>query len=410
MRTGKIKKLFRDQAKPYLPSENLKTRIDGELFGGAVKAKGKRTKRFSKKIYAFAGSLAAAAIAAVVALTVLFTLPVSPPPSRPGDGNSRHSATTEERAETYAFSAVSSSVVLLKYKIGLSASTPSAAALFNAAGSSDSDERLAAINEYMPLMESLLADGDKDEYTAESSDMDGYSEKLTARVGSLSGVKRDKTVEIILYYNEIEIPENESERKLEGFMKIGRDISYTVEGEISGKDGGEKITFIAAPNVDDENNYVKIKTEIKTDKKEFEYEIHENGSEHSFKIAKETEDGETELELKIENGEETELEIAFKTESEGDVEIIKVAYCSGGGEIVYSVSVSKDGAGKKIYVYTATDSESKELDADDPFDKYDDEKSDGEESDDEEIENGDSEDEDEDGSNDSDDSDDVDND
>ena len=240
------------------------------------------------------------------------------------------------------------------------------------------DEIVAELNEYMALVESLIA-GNPEAHKVEPSKREGYEKVQVMNVPDMNG----KFTEYRLYYNETakeqaadedeESDEQEYESHITGIMVIGENefpIKGDIEVETEGDEAEQSIEFIAYLN-EDKSDYIKFEQETES---ETEDGVAENETEYSYKIY-ENNKFISSFELEIEyEGEEEEYSIVtndasgkvkfeLEKEKKGDKTDVKVKYTKGGNRGEFKVESTTDENGNPVYKYILKDKEI-ELDKD----------------------------------------------
>lgn len=416
MKTGKLKKLLKQQTADAMPSGEVKERIKGELFPLERKSPAKKSKPVSRRTIS-ALSLSAAAVVIILSLSLILpnvvglnrddlhnkgndnTIPDIPQvPVEP------NVPTITDEGKLFAFSAATSGLVLLNTtdtlqsasvingylnnasnvlfngNIGQYDSSSALSAIENRAaiftsndkinsGNNSGDlteEQIAVINKYMNLVEGILV-GNGVEFSQAESDIAEYTTLLVTVLHSFDGVESS----VKLYYNQTILFQNSEETvsALSGIMKIGGEI-FTVKGEKSVEDGEEELELIAtAPD----GRKVIMEQETELGEREFSYTVYgsDNKVIDSFSMELETERGETELQLNIVNA-GTNLAVLFKSVEYNGKTVLNAHCIENGITTRFSVTITADENGNDYYLYTFESGGKTEMNRDGWFDFDDD--------------------------------------
>ena len=261
--------------------------------------------------------------------------------------------------EVYGYSAASAGMLISSMGSG------------EAVAQADSATLQAELNRYMELVESLVADGGFQVVT-ENSDREGYAKKMTVTCTDSLGANRS----YVIYFNERLIPDDdddddddpfevEEEYRIDGVMTIdGAD--YAIYGERSYEsEPGEEENEIEFRVTLSETRWMYIEqsseSEVGENEKEYSYAIYERPAAgygrgaliEKFCFEFETEQDETELKL-VEYRADGSVNTSFAFKSDVDRqgnEFIRLRVGNGGAAEFYSVTVTLDEAGNKVYNY-----------------------------------------------------------
>ncbi|MGN0805901.1 MAG: hypothetical protein ACI4MC_02585, partial [Candidatus Coproplasma sp.] len=185
------------------------------------------------------------------------------------------------------------------------------------------DEQLSTVNNYMGLVENLLANGGLS-YVRTDSDREGYEVKEVISFSDLEG----NVITYVMYYNStldyVETDfdhhgeETESRYSIEGVMVIDG-VDYALEGysksEISEKESESETYFKVTLS---DGSYIVMEQEVEDDETSLVYKAVEGKKVvEKIKFEYETEDDETELKMTVEkDGVKTELKFTEETEQD----------------------------------------------------------------------------------------------
>lgn len=288
----------------------------------------------------------------------------------------------ESDEQVFGFSAASAATLISAMNDGSAAKTVSAQKLALAAGNEVTDEAtIAELNEYMLLVESLLADGAFG-FRHEQSDLEGYTDKLSVSYVDLTG----ETISYEMYYNETIVREEvdrdddddfddrdddddrddgqevETLGVIEGILRVdGTD--YPMKGvSESSTEGNESENGHSLVVTLSDTSYLRVEQEIETEnneqEQEYVYSVYENNllvEQSTFSFEQEHDETEIELEHRVRNeaGKMDVSRFSFEKETERgeEVIVIRVGGNSGNGA-TYTVNVTDNGDGTSSYVYT----------------------------------------------------------
>lgn len=361
-----VKKLLKAQSKHILPDEGVKENIRRELGYSdaeqtAAYAHG-GTERFGRKGII---SLIAAGLALVLCLCIV--LPVvllHRNPSAPGliGGGTLDSIDTAD--EFYAYGAASVGSIL---SAGLSQESKSAqeargaevrslAAQPLSGGLTDEEQEIAAtVNGYLGLVEGLLSD-EAIEYSAEKLGQEeyGYPYRMTVIVQDMLGGSAQYTMyyDKILTDSETDGDEKEEEYAISGILLVdGEQYPVRGEKETESEEGETELslTFTAYRPSDASRKlpYLRMEQESEEEtgeesEKFFLYTLYDENGEETATTSVEyeqEEDGETELKITVERGNETD-ELRFWRE-EGKSNVLSARAKIGGKEYSFTVTVEE---------------------------------------------------------------------
>ncbi|MGN1373335.1 MAG: hypothetical protein ACI4VK_04735, partial [Candidatus Coproplasma sp.] len=222
------------------------------------------------------------------------------------------------------------------------------------------DEQLSTVNNYMGLVENLLANGGLS-YVRTESDREGYEVKEVISFSDLEG----NVITYVMYYNSTleyvetdfhhDKEETESVYVIEGIVIIDG-VEYALEGrsEVETKgDETETETYFKVTLAD--GSYIIMEQETEADETELVYKVvSDKKVTEKIKFEYETEDGETELKMTVEkDGVKTSLK--FKQETEEGVSYIKVTAKGAESDISFKIEVTQDEEGNNVYQYNFGD-------------------------------------------------------
>ena len=237
------------------------------------------------------------------------------------------------------------------------------------AGQVTDADTIATLNEYMALVEGLLAEGDFSTSVSQNDNAEyaQYAYKMVVTYYDMDGGRQ----QYVTYYNQTLLgsrterdfgDDNEVTEayKTNGVMLINSAV-YPVEGlfvnETEGWNETEtEQTFKVMLN-EAENNYLLVEQSNETDGRENEYEYTYtlfNGGKamESTSFAYENERNESEIEMEIKDfANRTQRQVKFEREYERGQEIIKIETEENGRECEYIVRLETDENGNAQYVY-----------------------------------------------------------
>ena len=402
-----VKKLLTEQANKVLPDERLKESIKGRLGYTETEqqyalAHGGTAEKRNKKIWI---SLIAAALALLLCLGILLPVLLSRDPSNPGSGLSGNKFLQIENAEDfYIYGAASVGSLLAATQeesasaFGAEANTtsgrtakilraqPSAAhtaatfeTLTAAQNSGLSGEEAAVaetVNGYMALIENLLGEGNIAHDTASTPADDTYAGQYAFKSVITYHDLLGGSVSYILYYNteltgsETEDGETEETYAINGLLAVG-DETYAVRGEHEKEEESEpgesesesELTFTAYRTVGGRSiPYIRMRQELSSEQEGSETEkeqkfvytyYDENGRIVQSTTAEyEEEDGDLEVLLTVQKGEETD-KLLFRNTGSGSK--LRVTASIGGQQYSFAVQILTDANGNAYYSYEFSD-------------------------------------------------------
>lgn len=396
MKERDVKKELKKDWREIAPDERVKNETRRALFGAEAREyKIAASPVSSKKNRRWVIGAAMAVIVAIVVTSLVLWLPRDGQSDVGGNnGNGTHTPVTVAYASEYGFSAMSSGIMLLKHDKSASGNIVTAAqsllfggyddgetevygygngnGIGNGSGAGSGadmtdDEAAALINEYMELVESVLAGGGY-EVKQYVSDREGYEVMLLTEMRDLEG----HSSAMRLYYNETlyEVDDDEREYRLSGVMELNG-TEYSVEGtrNVEPEEGEEEMEFVARSR---DGVTVKVELECEADEQEYEYTVYDVNGEviDSFSIEAERDDGRTEVELLIGADRATGIKF-YESEHPGGGRMMHGLMACNGTQRRFSVCVRKNANGVAQYEYTIGDAEIV-LDKDDIFDDFDD--------------------------------------
>ncbi len=285
-------------------------------------------------------------------------------------GNQNKLSGTDTAEGAYAFTAATAGMIISGMEGGGAAAKTLSASYMTEVTDKETTDTL---NEYMMLVESMLSDGgfgitsgDND-----SADYAQYQSKMSISYRGLDGERAEYTT----YYNqtflgshtddddepwETEVTEYYA---IEGVMIIdgaeypleGRFVNET-EGRESESEQMLKVTVDRAAG-----DYITVVQENENEddesETEFTYSLYRGGRLYEETTMEyESERGETEIKLTVENRETGKREMfEFEKEREHGRDIIKIKTEQNGREREYIVRIESDGAGNTGYVYYTKD-------------------------------------------------------
>jgi len=228
----------------------------------------------------------------------------------------------------YGFEAMSSVVLLddmsTANSLSLAMNNPTRSSIVRLGANNNevTEAQIEQINNYLLIMEQMLAEDKPLTITNEESDREGFENKMVIVTKDIA----KNQIQYTMYYNEIAINEEEAEENIDevessltGIMIIN-DTEYEVFGEKKQEEDELEIQFTAKI---DNHNWVKVKQEIQKEETEFKYTISNNGHISMSKIQLEKTNNKTSIKLTfINNG--LENKYMFKEEVEEDMRIIKI--------------------------------------------------------------------------------------
>lgn len=271
----------------------------------------------------------------------------------------------ETDEQVFGFSAASAATVISAMNGG----SASEAALALAPMSEVTDEEvLAELNDYMFLVESILADGAFG-FEIVDSDLEGYAHKMTVSYKDITGA----AVDYEMYYNEEVIgsetewddgeEETETVNRIEGVLRVDG-VDYPMSGfsEVSTEgDENEREHELRVDMGDGKSLVVEQEIENERDEQEQEYvySVYDGRrlvEQSVFSFEQERDETEIELEQRVrgEDGSMTTTLFSFEKEIEHGKEVILIDIRGNGGNVrgSYIVSVETAEDGTSGYVYT----------------------------------------------------------
>lgn len=207
----------------------------------------------------------------------------------------------------------------------------------------NTEKEIDYLHKYMLLIEQVLAIDEGLKIEVVDSDKGEYTNKEIIEISSAFNITNYYT----LYYNIIneEVEDDESEYELQGIM-IADNLQYQLYGskEIESNEVSVSLTAILS-----NNTWVKVSSERKSNKEEFEYEISDNGviTKTIMEIEKNDKQVEVELEYETENGKSKYRFRHLKEENQ-----IRIQAKDKKNTIVFIVNLKKDEiTGQNIYEY-----------------------------------------------------------
>lgn len=271
----------------------------------------------------------------------------------------------ETDEQVFGFSAASAATVISAMNGG----SASEAALALAPMSEVTDEEvLSELNDYMFLVESILADGAFG-FEIVDSDLEGYAHKMTVSYKDITGA----AVDYEMYYNEEVIgsetewddgeEETETVNRIEGVLRVDG-VDYPMSGfsEVSTEgDESEREHELRVDMGDGKSLVVEQEIENERDEQEQEYvySVYDGRrlvEQSVFSFEQERDETEIELEQRVrgEDGSMTTTLFSFEKEIEHGKEVIRIDIRGNGGSVrgSYIVSVEAAEDGTSGYVYT----------------------------------------------------------
>lgn len=271
----------------------------------------------------------------------------------------------ETDEQVFGFSAASAATVISAMNGG----SASEAALALAPTSEVTDEEvLAELNDYMFLVESILADGAFG-FEIVDSDLEGYAYKMTVSYKDITGA----AVDYEMYYNEEVIgsetewddgeEETETVNRIEGVLRVDG-VDYPMSGfsEVSTEGDEREREHELRVDMGDGKSLVveqEIETERDEQEQEYVYSVYDGRrlvEQSVFSFEQERDETEIELEQRVrgEDGSMTTTLFSFEKEIERGNEVIRIDIRGNGGNVrgSYIVSVETAEDGTSVYVYT----------------------------------------------------------
>lgn len=324
-----IKKLLKEQSKEILPDERVKRSIAREMGyeeSGEVVYAGGNAAAKRKKIYI---PLVAALLALAVALAVLLPVLLSNRNASLPNPFDKFAQITDADS-FYAYGALSAGTLLAsrgetgtfsaRADEGIRAVTKRAAVSLSGAreganaSSAQEDALTGKLNGYMSLVESLLSE----EAIAETpiAPLEGYDFAMAVAYTDLQGI----SVRYELHYNktfaggEREGDEAEENYAIDGIL-VADGATYPATGvyqtETEGTEESESELYFRAYLDESRQTYLEVRQESESEtegaqtesEREFSYTLYESGRRADrISLSYEQEEGETELEMRIESG------------------------------------------------------------------------------------------------------------
>lgn len=271
----------------------------------------------------------------------------------------------ETDEQVFGFSAASAATVISAMNGG---SASEAALALAPTGEVTDEEVLAELNDYMFLVESILADGAFG-FEIVDSDLEGYTHKMTVSYKDITGA----AVDYEMYYNEEVIgsetewddgeEETETVNRIEGVLRVDG-VDYPMSGfsEVSTEgDESEREHELRVDMGDGKSLVVEQEIENERDEQEQEYvySVYDGRrlvEQSVFSFEQERDETEIELEQRVrgEDGSMTTTLFSFEKEIEHGKEVIRIDIRGNGGNVrgsyIVSVETAKDGTSG--YVYT----------------------------------------------------------
>ena len=271
----------------------------------------------------------------------------------------------ETDEQVFGFSAASAATVISAMNGG---SASEAALALAPTGEVTDEEVLAELNDYMFLVESILADGAFG-FEIVDSDLEGYAHKMTVSYKDITGA----TVDYEMYYNEEVIgsetewddgeEETETVNRIEGVLRVDG-VDYPMSGfsEVSTEgDESEREHELRVDMGDGKSLVVEQEIENERDEQEQEYvySVYDGRrlvEQSVFSFEQERDETEIELEQRVrgEDGSMTTTLFSFEKEIEHGKEVIRIDIRGNGGNVrgSYIVSVETAEDSTSGYVYT----------------------------------------------------------
>lgn len=271
----------------------------------------------------------------------------------------------ETDEQVFGFSAASAATVISAMNGG----SASEAVLALAPTGEVTDEAvLAELNDYMFLVESILADGAFG-FEIVDSDLEGYAHKMTVSYKDITGA----AVDYEMYYNEEVIgsetewddgeEETETVNRIEGVLRVDG-VDYPMSGfsEVSTEgDESEREHELRVDMGDGKSLVVEQEIENERDEQEQEYvySVYDGRrlvEQSVFSFEQERDETEIELEQRVrgEDGSMATTLFSFEKEIEHGKEVIRIDIRGNGGNVrgSYIVSVETAEDSTSGYVYT----------------------------------------------------------
>ena len=372
-----IRKLLAEQSDKVLPAESVKENIKRELGFApeqeAAYAHGGTTVAAPRKKWL---ALAATALAIVLCLAIILPIALrgAGGPGSVGGGI----GTIDTADEFYAYSAASVGSILASSQANDGAQTADGAAsggmlirtLSSRAASGNAltpeEQEIAdTVDEYLGLVENLLADGEIEYSAVQLSQAEyGYPYRMTVTVRDLLGQPFDYTMyyDKLLIGSETEGDEVEEEYAIEGVLLVG-DEQYPVLGEKETENETDEselsLQFTAYRPGDTARRvpYLRMQQESETElddketEKFFRYTLFdEQGNEAettSVEYSTEEEEREMELKMTVKRGGEKD-ELLFRRKG-GNNNVLSAEATIGGREYRFTVTIEK---GKYRYEFS----------------------------------------------------------
>ena len=271
----------------------------------------------------------------------------------------------ETDEQVFGFSAASAATVISAMNGG---SASEAALALAPTGEVTDEEVLSELNDYMFLVESILADGAFG-FKIVDSDLEGYTHKMTVSYKDITGA----AVDYEMYYNEEVIDsetewddgeeETETVNRIEGILRVDG-VDYPMSGfsEVSTEgDESEREHELRVDMGDGKSLVVEQEIENERDEQEQEYvySVYDGRrlvEQSVFSFEQERDETEIELEQRVrgEDGSMTTTLFSFEKEIEHGKEVIRIDIRGNGGNVrgSYIVSVETAEDGTSGYVYT----------------------------------------------------------
>ena len=287
-----------------------------------------------------------------------------------GEGGNRNNASNDNKfddltttEDVYGFSAATAGTLISSMNGGSAQALAQAKGLTVLAQSGvvTDEETIAALNEYMMLVESLLSDGAFG-MTEGESDLPDYAKKAEVTYKDILG----NTLSYTMYYNETLRPdydddddddfdETEEEYSIEGILVVDGQ-QYAMRGERETENEGDES--------ESETNFWVTLSETRSMRVEQAQETEGNESEQEYVYSilegrqviersafeYEQEGRETEIKLSLLKDGQTQI-FYFEKETERGQEYIRIRVGDKNGSQSYRVSIETDADGNSHYVY-----------------------------------------------------------